>query len=211
MRAMYAAIRILGSLERDRITQHLKQLSPDDRRLRFGADLDDTAIEHHVAAINFARDKLLGVFEESGELVAVAHLALEAQRDSAGLGISVAAGCRCFGYGYALLCAAAPYARRAGRRRLTMHCLAENRVMTHLARKAGMSVISELGEAGTYVALGGVAQTPPLDSPRPVAGRKARAVLLGVLLPIFGMDMALLVAAGAACDSCKPQLAVARR
>ena len=201
---MYATIRTLSSLERGQIAQHLQQLSPDDRRSRFGAALNDAAIAHYVDAIDFARDKVLGVVEENDELVALAHVGFEPLRDTAELGLSVAAGSRCLGYGYALLCAAALHSRRAGRGRLSMHCLAENRVMLHLARKAGMSVLSERGEAGAYMAIGG-APEQPADAPRPVAGRRARAILLGVLLPAFALDMALMVAAGAACDSCRPQ------
>jgi len=35
-----------------------------------------------------------------------------------------------------------------------VHCLAENQVMIRLARKAGMSVVTEYGEADAHVALG---------------------------------------------------------
>lgn len=211
MRAMNAAIRTLSSHSRDALARHLCQLSSEERRLRFGVALSDAAIEAHVAAINFGRDKLFGLFEEGDALVGVAHVALPAQSDGAELGLSVAAGSRCLGYGYALLCTAALQARRAGRRRLTMHCLAENRIMIHLARKAGMSVIGQSGEAGAHMALGDIVLPAAPDAARASAGRRVRALLVGVLLPVFVLDMALMLAAGSACDSCKPQLAAAQR
>ena len=35
-------------------------------------------------------------------------------------------------------------------------------------------------------------------------GDELRAVMVGMLLPIFGLDMAVMLAAGASCSTCKP-------
>jgi GNAT superfamily N-acetyltransferase len=212
MHAMNAAIRILTSAARDQIARHMTHQSAEDRALRFGAALDDAAIGNYVAGINFARDKLFGVFEEGDALVGVAHLRLEALSSAAWLGISVAAASRCRGYGYALLCVAALQARRAGRGRLMLPGLAENPIVVHLARKAGLSVIDELGKAGTQIALGKVPQLHRLHRPAHAsAGRKVRTLVIGALLPIFSLDMALMLAVSAACDSCKRPAVVSQR
>jgi len=147
MRSMNAAIRTLASDAHDAIVRHLTSLSAEDRFLRFGAVLDNDAIWRYTATIDFGRDKVFGCFEEE-RLVGVAHLRREWRRDSAWAGISVAPGSRCRGYGYALMCVAALEARRCERRRLALPGLAENHIMLHLARKAGLSVIDEFGRPG---------------------------------------------------------------
>ena len=206
MRAVNAAIRILASPARDAIARHLLELSAEERRLRFGTQLSDAALQGYAVALNFSRDKVFGVFEDDA-LVGTAHLAVQPHGAVATLGVSVSPGSRCRGYAFALLCVAAQHARRVACRRLDMPCLAENRIMVHLARKAGMSVISGLGQASAYIALGSQPsdQPPPSAVQRFVTGRKLRTLLVGALLPIFGIDMALMSAVGLACESCKPQ------
>jgi len=205
MRRMNASVRTLASSARDEVAHHLLQLSEEDRRLRFGTSLSDAAVRGYVDAVNFARDKLFGVFEDDA-LVGVAHLTLQPYGAAAQLGVSVSPGSRCRGYAYALLCIAAQHARRVACRRLDMRCLAESHIMIHLARKAGMSVINGLGRTGACIALGGepASQSPRPLPQRPAMGRKLRAVLVGALLPVFGIEMAVMIALGAACGSCKP-------
>jgi GNAT superfamily N-acetyltransferase len=150
---MNAAIRIVAASARDEVGLHLLQLSGEERRLRFGKPLSDAAVAGYVDALDFSRDKLFGVFEQ-GVLAGLAQLALRPHGASAELGVSVSPGSRCRGYGYALLRVAAQQARRIACRRLDMHCLVENRIMVHLARKAGLVVVSGTGAAGAYIALG---------------------------------------------------------
>ena len=145
---MNAAIRLLTSAAREQIAQHFNRLPAEERSLRFGAALDDAPIRYYVAGIDFARDRLFGVFEEGESLAGVAHLRLQGRGGSAWLVVSVSPASRCRGYGYALLRAAAMEARRLACGRLALSGLAENRILLHLARKAGLSVINELGEVG---------------------------------------------------------------
>lgn len=58
------------------------------------------------------------------------------------------------GYGYALLQRAVLHATNLGYRALFMHCLTENHVMMHLARKAGLTLVVEAGEADGRLELG---------------------------------------------------------
>ena len=144
----------LVAFQRDEIIRHLQQLPPRDRRLRFGAPVTDTAIGNYAKSIDFARDKVFGIFEHDLTLSGVAHLALDVETDTAELGLSVAPERRGKGYGYALLARAKLHAGNLTYKKLYMHCLAENEVMIHLARKAGMTVVTEYGEADAHVALG---------------------------------------------------------
>ena len=151
---MDTVVQKLVAFQRDEIIRHLQQLSPQDRRLRFGAPMPDAAIEKYVKGIDFAQDKVFGIFEHDLTLTGVAHLALDAGADSAELGLSVVPAQRGKGYGYALLSRAKLHARNLTYKKLYMHCLAENQVVIHLARKAGMTVVTEYDEADAHVALG---------------------------------------------------------
>lgn len=136
----------LGAVE-----QHLLALSADDRRLRFGVALSTEAIEGYVKAIDLERDELFGLFDDSRVLIGVAHVALS--DDTAELGVSVREGERGHGAGQALFTRAAAYARDLGISKLFMHCLAENAAMIRIARKAGMSVVVDTGDADAYLVL----------------------------------------------------------
>lgn len=143
----------LAAFQRGKIARHLQRLSPEDRRLRFGTYMSDAAIERYVKNINFGRDKVFGIFDANLALSGVAHLALEAKSNMAELGLSVDAGHRGKGYGFALLNRGKLHAQNLGYEKLYMHCLSENQIMIHLARKAGMQIVAEQGEADAYIAL----------------------------------------------------------
>jgi RimJ/RimL family protein N-acetyltransferase len=151
---MDAIAQKLVAFQRDEIIRHLQQLVPQDRRLRFGAAMTDDAIERYARRIDFARDKVFGIFEHDLTLTGVAHLALDVDADTAELGLSVVPEHRGKGYGYTLLDRAKLHARNLTYKKLYMHCLAENQVMIHLARKAGMTVVTEYGDADAHIALG---------------------------------------------------------
>jgi RimJ/RimL family protein N-acetyltransferase len=147
------AVQRLSALHRAEIERHLLRLSAEDRRLRFGRTMRDEAIQQYAAGIEFARDRVFGIHAPDLELVGVAHLALAPDRETAELGLSVDHSCRGRGYGRALLQRAVMHAANLGYRALFMHCLAENRVMMHLAVKAGLKVVIEAGEANARLAL----------------------------------------------------------
>ena len=151
---MNMVVQKLVPFQRDEIIRHLLQLSPQDRRLRFGAPMTDEAIGKYVKGIEFGRDKVFGIYEHDLTLSGIAHLALDVDTDTAELGLSVVPAQRGKGYGYALLSRAKLHARNLAYKKLYMYCLAENQVMIHLARKAGMTVVTEYGEADAHVVLG---------------------------------------------------------
>ncbi len=143
----------LVAFQRQEILQHLLRLPPQDRRLRFGTYMNDAAVAAYVEKIDFARDKVFGIFEADLTLSGVAHLALDPEHGTAELGLSVDPEYRGRGLGYALLNRGRLHAQNLGYKKLYMHCLAENQIMMHLARKAGMQVVTEYGEADAHVAL----------------------------------------------------------
>jgi RimJ/RimL family protein N-acetyltransferase len=147
------AVQRLNARHRDDIARHLLQLPADDRRLRFGRAIRDAAVREYVEQIDFERDRVFGVLGPALDLIGVAHLALDAGSQVAELGLSVDPSRRVKGYGYALLRRALLHAANLGYRVLFMYCLAENRIMMHLAQKAGLTVVIEGGEADARLKL----------------------------------------------------------
>ncbi len=147
------AVHRLNPRHRDDISHHLVMLPEDDRRMRFGQHIRDEAVRDYADRIDFERDRVFGVHAPDLALVGVAHLALDPAEQLAELGVSVDPSCRGKGYGFALLQRAVLHAANLGYRVLFMYCLAENRIMMHLARKAGLTLVVSSGETDARLAL----------------------------------------------------------
>jgi RimJ/RimL family protein N-acetyltransferase len=145
------AVTELSLAHRAALLRHFLALDAHDRRLRFGAPISGTTLRTYVARIDFDRDAVFGIFDEDLELVGAAHLARAGEH--AELGISVLRAHRNQGAGGALLLRAALRGRNWGVRTLYMHCLRENQTMMHIARKQGMRIVTEHGEANAWLAL----------------------------------------------------------
>nr|WP_148415641.1 GNAT family N-acetyltransferase [Noviherbaspirillum massiliense] len=158
-------VKELSERDRRRLLMHFLQLDPDDRLLRFGSMLSDDLVTQYVQRLDFSRDSIFGVYSPRFELVGVGHLAF-APRDAipevgaatskerlGELGISVLAKARGKGIGSRLFERAAIHCRNADVDTLYMHCLATNRTMIHIAKKAGMEIHRMHGEADAYLKL----------------------------------------------------------
>ena len=162
-----ATVRVkeLGERDRRRMLMHLLALGEHDRLLRFGTIMPDEGITRYVQRMDFARDKIFGVLDANFQLVGLGHLAF-APRDAMGtldgvtekervaeFGVSVSATARGLGAGSKLFERAAIHCRNADIDTLYMHCLATNQVMIRIARKAGMEIQRQYGEADAYLRL----------------------------------------------------------
>jgi len=148
---MQILIRELSPLDRAALSAHFLAFGADDRRLRFGARLNDFAIRQYVERVDFEQDAAFGVFDDDLQLVGAAHLARG--NGHAELGVSVLEGHRGRGVGGALLARAHTHARNWRVRALFMHCLTENGAMMHLARRQGMRIVTDAGEADAWLEL----------------------------------------------------------
>jgi len=156
-----AMVRELTSADRDRLMTHFLALGAEDRMLRFGQIVPDHVIENYVKGIDFSKDTVFGVFDAQLQLVGVGHLAYLAETEAgrtAELGVSVSASARRCGIGSRLFERAAIRCRNSHVTTLYMHCLSRNSTMMHIAKKAGMEIQHEYGEADAYLTL------PPSDS-----------------------------------------------
>jgi RimJ/RimL family protein N-acetyltransferase len=143
----------LSSMQRPEMLRHLQTLSAEDRRLRFGSYMLDAALENYVSHIDFAHDKVFGIFGHDMALLGMAHLALDRNHHYAELGLSVVPAHRGNGYGLLLLNRGKLSAVTRGYTTLFMHCLSENKIMIHLARKAGLKLVAEQGEVDAHLEL----------------------------------------------------------
>ena len=148
---MTILIRELSSFELPALERHFLALAGEDRRLRFGASLNDFAVRAYVKGIDFERDAVFGVLDDELRVIGAAHLARS--NGHAELGVSVLPGQRNRGIGGALLGRAHTHARNWGVRALFMHCLTENSAMMHLARKQRMEIAADTGEADAWLKL----------------------------------------------------------
>ena len=146
----------LSRLARVPLNGHFLALGVEDRRLRFGVALPDQGVRDYVSSIDFDRDVVFGVFDDELHLSGVGHLARG--EGFAELGVSVLPEYRGKGLGAALLSRAHMHARNWGVHALFMHCLTENSAIMHLARKQGMDIVAQTGEANAWLTL------PPADA-----------------------------------------------
>lgn len=143
--------RKLSVLDKDKITSHLQTLQGDDRRLRFGAMVNDDYIANYVNK-SFEQDSMwFGINHIDGYLVATCHAAII--NDQAELGCSVDEDYRGLGYAQSMFDRAVTWLRAKGITDVCMHCLSENGAMKHIARKNDMAVITEGGESDANVQL----------------------------------------------------------
>ena len=150
-------VRELHPGHRGQIRLHLLALSDADRSLRFGLPTSDDVINNYVAHIDFSNDSIFGVFDKQLNLIACAHLAYpalkQASNRTAEFGVSVNTEGRGMGIGSALFKRAATHARNTNIEILYVHCLSRNKVMMHIAEKAGMEIEFSYGEADAYLKL----------------------------------------------------------
>ena len=67
-------IRPLTVFEREAVRKFYLCLSPDDRRKRFCCTLSDETICRYVDRVDFARDTILGAFDEQAQIIGLAEL-----------------------------------------------------------------------------------------------------------------------------------------
>lgn len=153
--ARWVPVRLLRERHRDRVRRHLLELDARDRYLRFGYAASDAAIEQYVAALDFSKDQLFGIFNRHLKLIAISHVAYAVDQGEpfAEFAVSVAAHARGRGYGRRLFAHAVLHARNRGVHRMLIHALSENVAMLRIATKAGATVQRDGGESDAWLQL----------------------------------------------------------
>ncbi|MFL9924268.1 GNAT family N-acetyltransferase [Herbaspirillum lusitanum] len=155
-------VKELSPRARRHMLRHFLALEEKDRLLRFGTKLSDEMVTRYVENIDFARDTVFGVYDRKLRLLGVGHLAFAPREKTrisgatikpvvAEFGVSVAAAARGMGVGSKLFERGAMRCRNVDVDTLYMHCLSSNKVMLHIAKKAGMEIQRDYGEADAYL------------------------------------------------------------
>lgn len=143
--------RKLTFLDKSKIIAHLQSLEGEDRRLRFGMVATDEYIEKYVTdTCGLSNNKWFGV-EDDGKIVAACHAAII--NEVAELGCSVDKNYRGYGFAQSMFDRAVTWLRSKGITDVCMHCLTENAIMKHIARKNDMAVVTDSGETDANVHL----------------------------------------------------------
>jgi GNAT superfamily N-acetyltransferase len=154
------AIQRLSGSARDALLRHYLQLPLADRRLRFGASLAAEAVADFVQSIDFDRDAVFAIRDHDLAIAGVAHVG--PRGDAVELGLSVLPMHRGKGAGSALFERASLYAGNRFLRRLHMHCAEDNAAIMRIARRFGMHIVTNAGDADACLQL-------PLPSPASIA------------------------------------------
>lgn len=142
----------LDNTHRPLILAHLLALSHEDRRMRFGHPLGDSAIAKYVDKLDFSRDALFGIFGKDQQLVGVVHLGVLPKKPesttplAAELGISLSEEVRGHGLGTLLFKRAIRRARNQNVEAIFIYTLLENDAMLRIAQKCNMKVKREDGQ-----------------------------------------------------------------
>lgn len=154
-------VKELSERDRRRVLRHLLALDKNDRLLRFGSMIPDEQITAYVAKLDFSSDIVFGVVNNVFQLVGMGHLAFAASEGRksttkaqvAEFGVSVSKSARGQGVGTRLFQRAAIHCRNSDVDTLYMQCLTSNQTMMHIAKKAGMRIKREYGEADAHLEL----------------------------------------------------------
>lgn len=143
--------RKLNLLDKQKLVEHLQALKDEDRRLRFGGMVTDDYILNYVEkSCGKEENQWFGV-EDDGKIVAACHAAI--MDNLAELGCSVDREYRGHRLAQMMFDRAVTWLRTKGIQDVCMHCLAENSIMRHIARKNDMTVVTDQGEADANVHL----------------------------------------------------------
>lgn len=138
--------RLYDATHRTMVKAHLKRLQDRDRYLRFSTMLPDEAIDEYVNRSWKTDDAWFGIIEDD-EVIAAVHMAYEdKEHRRAELGLSVDPDWRGKKLGQALFERAVFALKARGVRDVFMHCLSENAIIKHIARKNEMVMLSQSGE-----------------------------------------------------------------
>lgn len=144
--------RLLTPAELGLYRDHLLGLSAEDRRLRYGTPLSDEAIAAFVAHINLWDTRIIARLDHRLAVVAAVQITVIGGR-LAEFAFTVDEAERGQGLGTALMRRALLWARNRSIPRACMHFLTENQAVRRVARRVGMTVVTEAGNAEADIAL----------------------------------------------------------
>lgn len=127
-------------------SQHLKNLSEQDRFTRFSYKVSDAHIDQLILNILYSSELhvLFAAISENNTILGFCHLA-RFKDDDWELAVSVNSDKQNSGVGNRLMSHAITYAKMHGIDSVFMHCINDNKKIQHLAKKHGLRVVDRDG------------------------------------------------------------------
>ena len=138
-------IRPLTVFERENLRNFYLASTADDRRRRFCCTLSDDTVSKYVDRLDFARDTILGAFDEHAQLIGLAELVRGPEESE--MAFSVRPDRRGEKIGTMLLDRLLARASMCGVRKVFVMFLSDNTPMRKMAQRAGMLVQTADGES----------------------------------------------------------------
>ena len=138
--------RKLAHLDKQKLIDHfMNDIVGEDRRLRFGFQIPETSVKEYIEksiSIDYGYSSMWFVVDDGDRIVASCHVSLNRDTNTAEMGCTVSPGFRNQKVGQELFNRGITWARMAGAEHVFMHCLSENKVIQHIAKKGGMTVVT---------------------------------------------------------------------
>lgn len=139
-------IKLSSDLQRQEVIDHLLSLDKEDLRLRFGYTPSEEIITKYVNE-SWVKpdDRWFGIYHhEHDGVVGTLHVA-DMGNNTAEFGFTVDKKLRGNGYGNVLFSRGATWAKARAIKHIFMHCLSENTIVQHIAKKNNMNVVRMFG------------------------------------------------------------------
>lgn len=130
--------------KRNLIKHFMNDIKGEDRRLRFGGVISDNIVEKYLKSSfdDFGCKNMWFIVDVGDQIVATCHVAYDSKSNTAEMGCTVSPEYRNQKIGQELFTRGVTWARMWGAETIFMHCLSENKVVQHIARKGGMTVVT---------------------------------------------------------------------
>ena len=145
--------RKLTHLDKQLLIDHfMLDIVGEDRRLRFGYEAPDEVVREYIEksiTYDYGYHSMWFVIDTETlerfggrKIIATCHVSLNEKKDTAEMGCTVSPDYRNQKIGQELFNRGITWARMAGAENVFMHCLSENKVIQHIAKKGGMTVVT---------------------------------------------------------------------
>ena len=138
--------RKLSHLDKQKLIDHfLNDIVDEDRRLRFGFEAPDSSAKEYIEksiSFEYGYSSIWFVVDVGDKIVATCHVSINRDNNTAEMGCTVSPDYRDQKIGQELFTRGITWARMAGAEHVFMHCLSENKVIQHIAKKGGMTVVT---------------------------------------------------------------------
>lgn len=142
--------KVVSDKEKAKVLDHMvNSITGESRRLRFCYQASDESVQKYVEGSfkNLGWDNAWFIQEDKdGRVIASCHVAFDKKNLSAEIGFVVHPDARGQGIGQKMFARGVTWGRARGANELYMQCLAENKIVQHIAAKNGMRQVTVGGD-----------------------------------------------------------------